>query len=98
MDLLNIKDCEMYKFQLYILKDNTNSIRAIEEIRRIFENEFHNQYTLDIIDLFMYPEKAQENSIFATPTLIKVSPAPIRRIIGDMSDRNKVLNALSLDD
>lgn len=86
-----------YILKLYIMGDTANSQAAIKNLNRILEKEIKDLYTLEVIDVLGRPELAERDKILATPTLIKVSPAPARRIIGDLSDGGKVRLGLELD-
>jgi circadian clock protein KaiB len=65
-------------------------------MQRICEEELAGQYELAIIDVYKYPEATRDLQVVATPTLVKVLPEPLRRIIGDLSDREKVLTGLNI--
>jgi circadian clock protein KaiB len=87
---------KMYVLKLYVAGNTTNSLRAIQTLRNILENEFQGVYALKVIDVLKSPQLAEEDKILATPTLAKVLPLPVRKIIGDLSDREKVLIGLDL--
>jgi len=70
--------------------------QAIANLRRICEEELQGRYELQIIDVMEHPEQAETEKILATPTLIKRLPPPLRRVIGDLSDREKVLLGLDV--
>jgi circadian clock protein KaiB len=69
---------------------------AIANLRRICEQELRGQYELQIIDVLEHPQVAEDDKILATPTLIKQLPPPLRRVIGDLSDKEKVLLGLEV--
>lgn len=69
---------------------------AIANLQRICEQELDGQYDLEIIDVLEFPDLAEDEKILATPTLIKSLPLPLRRVIGDLSDTEKVLLGLQL--
>ena len=69
---------------------------AIENLRRICEKDLKGRYDLEVIDVLKNPELAEQDKILATPTLIKQLPPPLRRVIGDISDAEKVLLGLEL--
>ena len=69
---------------------------AIANLRRICEEDLNGQYALEIIDVLEQPEVAETDRILATPTLIKQLPPPLRRVIGDLSDKDKVLLGLEV--
>lgn len=84
------------KLTLYVTGQTPNSQRAIANMRRICEDELGGQYELVIVDVLERPQLAEDDRILATPTLIKELPLPLRRIIGDLSDTEKVLLGLDL--
>ncbi len=85
-----------YVLHLYVTGTTPQSVRAVANIRKICEKYLHGSYRLDVIDLYQQPELARARQIVAAPTLIKVSPLPIRRILGDMSATERVLAGLGL--
>ena len=82
--------------KLYITGQMAKSQRAIANLRRIAEEELGGQYELAIIDVLEQPGLAEDDKILATPTLIKLLPPPMRRIIGDLTNTEKVLRGLDL--
>lgn len=88
---------EKYILKLYITGNTGNSQTAINNLNKIIEPKLKGLYTLEIIDVLKDVEMAIEDNILATPTLIKVSPKPVRKIIGDLSDKDKVLSGLGLE-
>jgi circadian clock protein KaiB len=72
------------------------SIQAIDNLKRICEEQLQGRYTLEVIDISQQPEAVRKEEIIATPTLIKELPKPIRRIIGDLSNRERILIGLNL--
>ncbi len=85
-----------YILKLYIAGNTPNSLRALKMLKNIMEQEFKGVYALKVIDVIKNPHLAEEDKILAIPTLSKVLPLPVKRIIGDLSDREKVLIGLSL--
>ena len=85
-----------YVLKLYVAGNTPNSIRALRTLRNILEQEFQGVYALKVIDVLKNPQLAEEDKILATPTLSKILPPPVRKIIGDLSDREKVLIGLDL--
>ncbi len=85
-----------YILKLYIAGNTPNSVRALKTLKNILEQEFQGIYDLNVIDVIKNPQLAEEDKILATPTLAKVLPPPVRKIIGDLSDREKVLIGLDL--
>ena len=85
-----------YTLKLYITGKSPRTDRAISNIKRICQHELNNQYELVIIDVLEQPALAEQAKIIATPTLIKELPPPLRRVIGDLSDTEKVLLGLDI--
>jgi len=85
-----------YQLTLYITGQTPRSRQAIENLYHTCKAMLDGRYEITIIDVLEHPELAEEEKILATPTLIKVSPPPLRRIIGDLSDTEKVFIGLDL--
>ncbi|BAW96052.1 circadian clock protein KaiB [[Synechococcus] sp. NIES-970] len=85
-----------YVLKLYVAGNTPNSVRALKTLKNILETDFKGVYALKVIDVLQNPQLAEEDKILATPTLSKVLPPPVRKIIGDLSDREKVLIGLDL--
>lgn len=85
-----------YVLKLYVAGNTPNSVRALKTLKNILEHDFQGVYALKVIDVLKNPQLAEEDKILATPTLSKVLPPPVRKIIGDLSDREKVLIGLDL--
>jgi circadian clock protein KaiB len=87
---------DKYVLKLYITGQSARSRQAVINLRRICEEALSGKYELVIIDVLERPYLAEQERILATPTLILESPLPVRRIVGDLSDKSKVLTALNL--
>ena len=85
-----------YQLKLFVTGQTIRSGRAVANLRQILEKELGTEYELTIIDVLEQPQAAEDEKILATPTLIKESPPPVRRIIGDLSDTKQVLLGLEL--
>ncbi len=85
-----------YVLKLYVAGNTANSVRALKILKNILDQEFQGIYALKVIDVLKNPQLAEEDKILATPTLSKILPPPVRKIIGDLSDREKVLIGLDL--
>jgi len=85
-----------YLLKLYVTGASARTSTAIANLRQICEKELAGQYQLEIIDVLESPHLAEDDKILATPTLIKSLPLPLRRVIGDLSDREKVLMGLEV--
>src|SRR5580692_9901177 len=80
-----------FVLKLYVSGSSTRSAKAVANIRAICEEHLANRYDLEIIDVFQQPELAREHQLIAAPTLVKEQPDPARRLVGDMSDEDRVL-------
>ena len=85
-----------YILKLYVAGNTPNSMRALNTLKEILDTEFIGVYALKVIDVLKNPQLAEEDKILATPTLSKILPPQVRKIIGDLSDREKVLIGLDL--
>lgn len=85
-----------YVFRLYITGASPNSSRAITNLKAFFEKYLRSRYDLQIIDVYQQPQMAKSVDIIALPLLIKKFPLPERRLIGDMSNSEKIFKSLNL--
>jgi circadian clock protein KaiB len=81
--------------RLYIAANAPNSVRAIANARAICDEHFASEHELEIVDLLKQPHLAIEDGIIVTPTLVRLFPLPVQRVIGNLSDTNQVLLALA---
>ena len=86
----------VYLLRLYITGASPNSIRAVDNIKAFCEEHLKDNYQLEIIDIYQCPGIAEQEQIIALPLLIKKSPAPERRFIGDLSDTKKLLECFNV--
>ncbi len=86
-----------YVLKLFVTGASPNSVRAIVNIKTICDEFLPGNYILEIIDVHQLPLIAQQEQLIALPMLIKLSPSPVKKLIGDMSDREKVVEALRLN-
>ena len=87
---------EKYVFRLFIAGLNPKSLEAIENIRNICDKYLADRYELEIIDIYQQPILAKDGQIVAAPTLVKELPPPMRKLIGSLSDADRVLVGLDL--
>ncbi len=87
---------KIYELRLYVAGNTSKSVLAIRNIRNLCEKYLFGRYDLKVIDIYQHPEVAAQAQIIAAPTLVKLSPEPQRRAIGDMSNEGRVLASLSL--
>jgi circadian clock protein KaiB len=85
-----------YILTLYVTGTSPRTRVAIDNLNRICKQELDGRYELEIVDVLEHPQRAEDERILATPTLIKQLPPPLRRVIGDLSDKNKVLLGLEV--
>ena len=86
-----------FALKLYVTGQTSKSKRAIANLQRICDEELSGQYTMVVIDILERPQLAENEKILATPTLIREVPQPLRRIIGDLSNTEKVLMGLDIE-
>ncbi len=87
---------KQYVMSLYVTGANQRSQRAIANLHCICEEYLQGQYDLKVVDMYQSPRSAEEERIIAAPTLIKHLPLPVRRMIGDLSQRDRVLLLLDM--
>ena len=87
---------QRYELRLYVTGTSPRSSQAIANVRSLCEEFLHGRYDLQVIDIFQQPAVAASEQIIAAPTLIRRFPEPLRRLIGDLSDRDKVIVGLNL--
>ena len=95
-DLAPEPTAPFYVLHLYITGATPNSTRAVHNIKAICETYLTGRYELLIIDIYQQPELAQSEDLIGVPTLIKREPGLVRRLVGDLSDRERVLKALAI--
>ncbi len=86
-----------FKFRLYVADDAENSVRAIANLAAICREHLAERYEIEIVDVLKHPQRALAEGIFMTPTLVRLSPLPARKIVGALSDARAVLQALGLE-
>ncbi len=87
---------QKYTLKLYIVGSSSTSAAALKNIRELIAQESTTVFQLEVIDVRKHPQLAEKDKILAVPTLLKKLPLPLRTIIGDLSDRDKVLLGLDL--
>lgn len=94
--MLEKPDTKHYQLRLYVTGATPKSMRAIAHIRRICEEHLKGRYELEVIDIYQQREMAKSADILAAPTLIKKLPLPLRKMIGDMANTERILVGLDL--
>ena len=94
----NGKESGKSKFllRLYVTGQTPRSVKSIDNLKRFCEKHLKGQYEMEVIDIYQQPGLASENQIIAAPTLIKSLPLPLRRLVGDLSNQDRVLSGLDL--
>jgi len=87
---------ERFVLKLYVTGNTPRAEKAISILRKICDEELEGKYRLHVIDILEHPQLAEDEKILATPTLVKELPEPLRRLIGDLSNKEKVLLGLDL--
>ncbi|TSJ38771.1 circadian clock protein KaiB [Mucilaginibacter corticis] len=85
-----------YELRLYIAGKTAKSVTALANLKKYCEEHLKGQYKIEVIDLLVQPQLAEGDQIFAIPTLVRKVPEPIRKIIGDLSNEEKVLVGLNI--
>lgn len=88
----------LFKFRLYVAGDAPNSAQAIGNLAAFCRAHLAERYEIEVIDVFREPKRALAEGIFMTPTLVVLTPPPVRRIVGTLSHTQTVLLALGLQD
>lgn len=90
------QDQEIYELRLYVAGNTPKSLTALSNLKRYCEEHLKDKYTIEVVDLLLKPQLAEGDQILAIPTLVKKVPEPIRKIIGDLSNEEKVLVGLNI--
>lgn len=86
---------QSYVLRLFVSGSNEATEYILKSLHQLLEGALHYPYTLRVIDIFKHPDQAEANQISATPTLLRVWPQPVRRLVGDLTDVETVLRVLS---
>ena len=95
-DSISPEEKDRWILRLYVAGQTTKSITAFRNLKEICETELKGKYTIEVIDLLENPQLSREHQILATPTLVRKLPVPVRKIIGDLSDTERVLVGLDI--
>ena len=86
-----------FKFRLYVAGDAQNSAQAVANLKTICRVHLPDRHEIEIVDVFQEPRRALADGIFMTPTLVKLSPGPVKKILGSLGQTETVLQALELE-
>ncbi len=92
----SVEDSDRYVLRLYVTGMTPRSTQAFAAIKAICETYLQGRYDLEVIDIYQHPQLAKDEQIIAVPTLVKKLPMPLRRMIGDLTDVDRVLLGLDL--
>lgn len=95
--VVEAREKDRYILRLYVTGMTPRSTDAVAVIRKLCEDVLAERYQLDVIDLYEHPEAARAAQIIASPTLVKELPPPLRRLVGGLSDRDRLIKGLDLD-
>lgn len=87
---------ERYVLRLYVTGMTLRSTQAFASIKALCEERLHGRYELEVVDIYQHPQLAVDEQIIAVPTLVKMRPLPLRRLVGDLSNQARVLIGLDL--
>ena len=87
---------EIWELRLYVAGKTTKSVTALSNLKKYCEEHLKDKYVIEVIDLLVQPQLAEGDQILAIPTLVKKVPEPVRKIIGDLSNKEKVLVGLDI--
>lgn len=85
-----------YRLKLYVTDHTLRSRQALEQLQRLCEEKFPEDYEIEVVDVLASPDEARTMKILATPTVVRELPHPLRRIVGDLADMDKVLAGLEI--
>ena len=94
--LVTSSQAEHYRLVLFVTGSTPRSLRAIQNIKELCEERLQGRYSIEVIDAYQHPDYLKPEQILVTPTLIRKLPFPVRRIVGDLSDRERVLIGLDI--
>lgn len=94
--MIKVEQEEFFELRLYVAGQTQKSVNALANLKRYCEEHLKGQYRIEIIDLLKNPQLAEGDQIVAIPTLVKKVPLPVRKIIGDLSNTEKVLVGLDI--
>ena len=87
----------MFKFRLYVAGDAQNSAQALANLTALCRANLLDRHDIEVVDVFREPKRALADSIFMTPTLVKLAPHPVQKIVGSLSQTQTVLDALGVE-
>ena len=95
-DALKKGDTRKFILRLFVTGITPRSLEAIDEVRRMCEEHLKGRYELEVVDIYQQPGAAKEGQVFAAPTLVRLLPQPVRKIVGDMTKKERLLAGLDI--
>jgi len=89
---------DIFRFRLFVADGTLNSAQAVANLRAICDRYLPGQHKIELVSVFKEPDRAMEDRIFLTPTLVKLAPGPVERIVGTLSQTSLVLQLLGLEE
>jgi circadian clock protein KaiB len=89
-----MKSMITYKFRLYVASNTPHSAKAMANLKQFCLEHLAGRHAIEVIDIFKHPQRALADQIYLTPTLIRIAPAPVRRVIGTLSEKQPLLEAI----
>jgi circadian clock protein KaiB len=85
-----------FRLRLFVAGDGPNSVRALANLTELCDRHLRGRHEIEVVDVLREPQRALSEGVYLTPTLVKVSPDPVRRVVGSLSESRPVLEALGL--
>jgi circadian clock protein KaiB len=94
--MTTLRSADVWKLRLYVAGQTPKSLTAFANLKRLCEERLKDRYTIEVVDLLVHPRLAKDDQILAIPTLVRKRPVPLRKIIGDLSDTERVIIGMDL--
>lgn len=91
-----MSESRKYQFRLYVAGDGPNSVLALANLRALCQAHLVDHHRIEVVDILLHPERALKDNVLLTPTLLKLEPSPVKKIIGNLSDTQTVLHAFGI--
>jgi circadian clock protein KaiB len=85
-----------FKFRLYVAGDAANSLQAVANLKAVCREHLPERHEIEIVDVLREPQRALDEAVFLTPMLVKLSPAPVSKVVGSLNQREPLLQALGI--
>jgi circadian clock protein KaiB len=85
-----------FKFRLYVASNTPHSVKAMANLKQFCHEHLAGRHVIEVVDVIKHPKRALTDQIYLTPTLVRITPAPVRRIVGTLSDPQPLFEAMGL--